>query len=30
MSKTYYDYAEVDWEQQRLVLDTGVNVVKFS
>ena len=24
MSKTYYDYAEVDWEQKYLNLDTGV------
>ena len=29
MSKTYYDYAEVDWEQQRLVLDTGVTMAYY-
>lgn len=29
MSKTYYDCAEVDWEQQRLVLDTGVTMAYY-
>lgn len=29
MSKTYYDYAEVDWEQKYLDLDTGVRMAYY-
>ena len=29
MSKTYYDYAEVDWEQKFLDLDTGVRMAYY-
>ena len=29
MSKTYYDYVEVDWEQKYLDLDTGVRMAYY-